>query len=107
MSTRTPSPRLSIAGGAVALALLSACAGSVPGADDAGTQKDGTSQAQESKAKITSNIRRGARGVDIDRKLRLWVASGTFEEVQVTGPRGGIVKGRLSPNKSRWVSRTP
>jgi lipoprotein-anchoring transpeptidase ErfK/SrfK len=107
MSTRTLSSRLSIAGGAVALALVSACSGSVTGADDEAPQ-DGTSQAaQESQATITSNVRRGARGVDIDRKLKLRVASGTFEEVQVTGPKGGIVKGKLSPNKSRWTSRTP
>ena len=92
----------------MAFVLLSACSGAVTGGDeDARTPQDETSQAkQQSQAKITSNIPRGARGVDIDRKLKLRVASGTFEEVQVTGPKGGIVKGRLSADESRWVSRT-
>jgi lipoprotein-anchoring transpeptidase ErfK/SrfK len=109
MSTRTRSTRLSIAGGALALVLVSACSGSVTGSDpQADSPKGDTSQAsQQSQAKVTSNVRPGARGVDIGHKVRLRVASGTFQEVQVTGPKGGIVQGRLSPNKTRWVSTTP
>src|SRR6478736_10397275 len=110
MSTRTPSKRLSLLGGALALALVSACSGSVTGGDDpsADSPKSDTSQAsQQSQARVTSNVRTGAKGVDISRKIRLHVASGTLQEVQVTGPKGGIVQGRLSPDKTRWVSTTP
>ena len=106
MSPRTFSTRLSLAGGAAALALLSACGGSVTG-DDTGESGEATQASQRSEAKVTSSIEPGARRVDIERKLKLRVASGTFEEVQVTGPRGVIVKGRLSPDKTRWVSRAP
>ncbi len=110
MSTRTLSTRLSIAGGAAALVLLSACSGSVTGGDkDSADSTGDTSQAaqKKSQAEVTSSIPAGARRVDIDRKLRLRVASGTFEEVHVTGPKGGIVEGRLSADKTRWVSQTP
>jgi lipoprotein-anchoring transpeptidase ErfK/SrfK len=110
MSTRTFSTRLSIAGGVVALVVLSACSGSVTGGDkDAADSPKGetTQPARQSQAKVTSSIPAGARKVDINRKLRLRVDSGTFEVVQVTGPKGGIVEGRLSSDKTRWVSRTP
>lgn len=108
MSPRTRSTRLSIAGGALALVLVSACSGSVTGDDpDADSPQSDTSQSsQQSQAKVTSNLRQGARSVDLDRKVRLRVASGTFQEVQVTGPRGAIISGRLSPDKTRWVSST-
>ncbi len=108
MSPRTISKRLSILGGALALTLLSACSGSVTGGDDAADSRKGdTSQAARvSQAKVISSIPAGARRVDIDRKLKLRVASGTFQEVQVSGPKGGVVQGRLSPDKTRWVSKT-
>src|SRR3954471_16369418 len=110
MSSRTPAQRLSLLGGALALALVSACSGSVTGGDDpsSDTPHSDTSQAsQQSQARVTSNVRPGAKGVDISRNLRLRVASGTLQEVQVTGAKGGIVEGRLSPDKTRWVSTTP
>ncbi len=110
MSTRTLSTRLSLVGGACALALVSACSASVTGNDDksADSPHSDTSQAaQQSQAKITSNVHPGARGVDIGKKVRLRVASGTLQEVQMTGPKGGIVEGRLSPDKTRWVSTSP
>jgi lipoprotein-anchoring transpeptidase ErfK/SrfK len=97
-------------GGACALALVSACSASVTGNDDksADSPHSDTSQAaQQSQAKVTSNVRPGARGIDLGKKIRLRVASGTLQEVQVTGPKGGIVQGRLSPDKTRWVSTTP
>jgi lipoprotein-anchoring transpeptidase ErfK/SrfK len=62
---------------------------------------------KKSEAKIASSIRPNATGVGIERKLRLTVASGTFDTVQVTGPKGGIVQGALSADKTHWVSRTP
>ena len=90
------------------LALVSACSGSVTGGDEgADSPKGDASQAaHQSKAKVISTIKPGARGVDIDRKVKLQVASGTFEEVQVSGPKGGVVEGRLSADKTRWVSKT-
>jgi lipoprotein-anchoring transpeptidase ErfK/SrfK len=99
MSPRTLSTRVSLVGGALALAMVSACSASISkGADDA---KGDSPQSD------TSNVKRGARNVDIGHKVRLRVASGTFQEVHVTGPSGGIVEGRLSPDKTRWVSTSP
>ena len=48
---------------------------------------------KSSEAKISSNIPRGARNVDIERKLKLRVEAGTFETVQVTGPKGAVIAG--------------
>jgi lipoprotein-anchoring transpeptidase ErfK/SrfK len=110
MSTRTLSTRVSLLGGALVLALVSACSGSGSGDGDPTSDSphsDTSQAAQESQARVTSNVRPGTKGVDIARKLRLRVASGTLQEVQVTGPKGGIVQGRLSADKTRWVSTTP
>jgi lipoprotein-anchoring transpeptidase ErfK/SrfK len=105
MSCRSPRTRLSILGATVALGVVSACSGA-PGSDS--SQSDGeTSQVSKtSEAKIRSNIRPGAKNVDIERKVKLRVKAGTFETVQVTGPKGAIIKGRLSPDKTRWVSKS-
>jgi lipoprotein-anchoring transpeptidase ErfK/SrfK len=107
MSCRSPRTRLSVLGAALALAAVSACS-SAPGGDS--SQPKGGEAAQVSKtseAKIRSNVRHGAKNVDIDRKLKLRVQAGTFETVQVTGPEGAIIKGRLSPDKTRWVAKSP
>ncbi len=107
MSSKSVRTRVSLFSAALVLASVTACSvttDSDPGSDD--PQGAAASQApRESSAKIVSSIRAGAKGIDLDRKLRLRVASGTFESVQVTGPRGAIVKGRLSPDKTRWVSQ--
>ena len=108
MRSRSVRSRLSLAGVALTLAAVTACAGQ--GADEGSAQggSDGARTAAEkrSEATISSNIRRGASQVGLERRLKLRVESGTFEEVQVTGPKGGIVKGRLSADQTRWVSRT-
>jgi lipoprotein-anchoring transpeptidase ErfK/SrfK len=106
MSSRSLRTRLSLVGVAVALAAVTACSGQ-PG-DDPGTDpQSAPSQAsKDSEATIVSSIRPGAKGVDIERKVRLRVESGTFETVQVTGPKGGVVQGRLSADKTRWVSQS-
>jgi lipoprotein-anchoring transpeptidase ErfK/SrfK len=73
--------------------------------DPAGESQGTTAQvSKNSAAKVVSSIRGGAQGIELDRKLRLRVQSGTFESVQVTGPRGAVVQGRLSGDKTRWVS---
>jgi lipoprotein-anchoring transpeptidase ErfK/SrfK len=109
MSTRTLSTRFSLLGGALLLALVSACSGTSGDGDPTSDSphSDTSQAAQESQARVTSNVRPGAKGVDIARKLRLKATSGTLQEVQVTGPKGGIVEGRLSADKTRWVSTTP
>lgn len=107
MLSRSLSTRLCVAGVALTLAAVTACSAQ-PGNDDPGSDpQSAPSQAsKDSEAKVVSSIRAGAKGVDLDRKLRLRVESGTFETVQVTGPKGGIVQGRLSADKSSWVSQT-
>jgi lipoprotein-anchoring transpeptidase ErfK/SrfK len=111
MSSRSFRTRLSLVGVALTLAAVTACSGQQGGASSDGGSQGDTSKAsevnKESAAKIVSSIKPGARRVDLERKLKLWVRSGTFEEVQVTGPRGGIVEGKLSKGKTRWISRTP
>jgi lipoprotein-anchoring transpeptidase ErfK/SrfK len=107
MSSKSVRNRLTLFGAAMALVSVTACSaapGNDSGSDD---PQSAPSQApKESTARIVSSIRPGAQGIDLDRKLRLRVASGTFESVQVTGPRGAAVQGRLSPDKTRWVSQT-
>jgi lipoprotein-anchoring transpeptidase ErfK/SrfK len=111
MSSRSFRTRLSLVGVALALATVAACSGQ-PGttSSDDGQQGENSTASnvnQKSEAKIISSIKPGAKRVDLARKVKLWVRSGTFEEVQVTGPRGGIVEGKLSKGKTRWISRTP
>jgi lipoprotein-anchoring transpeptidase ErfK/SrfK len=105
MSCRSPRRRLSLVGAALALAVVSACS-SAPGSDSSQPEGETSEVSKTSEAKIVSNIPRGARGVDIERKVKLRVQAGTFETVQVTGPKGSIIKGRLSPDKTRWVSKS-
>ncbi len=108
---RSTRSRLSLAGVAVTLALVTACSSqaSPDSSDSGGTDSSGSASqvSKKSEAKIASNIRPNARSVGLERKLRLSVAAGTFDTVQVTGPKGGIVQGRLSTDKTHWVSRTP
>ncbi len=97
-------------GVALTLATVTACSQQGPGSSDDGSQGQTSTAAQadkKSEARIISSIKPGAKGVDLERKVKLWVRAGTFEEVQVTGPRGGIVEGKLTKGKTRWISRTP
>ena len=91
---RSTRSRLSLAGAVVALALVTACAGQSPdsGSSDSDSDHSGAASqvSKKSEAKIASSIRPNASGVGIERKLRLAVTSGTFETVQVTGPKGAI-----------------
>jgi lipoprotein-anchoring transpeptidase ErfK/SrfK len=106
MRSRSTRTRLSLAGALMALLAVTACSGQTD--DGAQSQSSDTRSAanKESVAQIVSNIRRGAKQVGIERTLKLRVRSGTFEDVQVTGPKGGIVKGKLSGDETRWVSTT-
>ncbi len=108
-STRSLRARFGLLGAVLGLAVVSACSSQVAAGNKGATdsQAEQSQAPKTSAAKIGSNIKRGATGVDLGRKLKLHVDSGTFEEVQVTGPKGGTVKGRLNADKSRWVSRTP
>lgn len=107
MTVRSHRTRLSALVATGLLVLVSACA-STPtsnGTDSAPAGKAPSKAAPESVAKITANLRPRARDVDLATKVRLKVDSGTFSAVQVTGPDGGIVEGRLNPAKTRWVSQ--
>ena len=109
MTVRSARSRLVLLGAGVSLALVSAC--SIQKDDSGKTADDGSGQgssatqvSKSSAAKITSNVQRGARNVDLGRKVRLGVTDGTFSDVQVTGPAGAVVAGRLSADKTHWVS---
>ncbi|MCW2846847.1 MAG: hypothetical protein JWR90_821 [Marmoricola sp.] len=108
MSSRSFRTRVSLFG--VALTLVSVTACSVSTNSDKGSASEPQSApspvSKSSDAKITSSIRPGAQAVGLERRIKLNVASGTFETVQVTGPNGGVVQGRLSADKTRWVSQT-
>ena len=110
MSPRPVPSRLALLGAGVLLTLVSACSvstgsGGSDGTTGAGGSTSKASQAPEaSAATISSNIARGARNIGLQRRIRLDVASGTFQAVQVTGPRGAVVQGALSADKTHWVS---
>jgi lipoprotein-anchoring transpeptidase ErfK/SrfK len=106
MFSRSPRSRLALVAVAMTLASVTACSGQ-PG-EDAGTdpQSDTSQVSKKSEAKVVSSIRPGAKGVGLERKLRLRAESGTFDAVQVIGPKGAVVQGRLSADKTRWVSQT-
>ena len=109
MTVRSARSRLVLLGAGVSLALVSACSiqkddSSGKAADDGSGQGSATQVSKSSAAKITSNVQRGARNVDLGRKVRLGVTDGTFSDVQVTGPSGAVVTGRLSADKTHWVS---
>lgn len=108
MSARTPRSRPALAGLLVSALALSGCSLSAGDSQEPSAQGGDVPTAQEereSAARITSNIARGAQDVDLTRKLRLTVQSGTFEDVEVTTRRGEPVAGRLSADKTRWVSQ--
>ena len=112
MSPRTLRTRPAIAALMVSALALSGCS-LTSGSDEPGTAParageapSATEQAQ-SAAVVASNIEPGAQGVDLTRKLRLTVQDGTFEDVAVTTRRGAPVQGRLSADKTRWVSQQP
>ncbi|MBV9831969.1 MAG: L,D-transpeptidase family protein [Marmoricola sp.] len=86
------------------MAACSTQSGGDQGSGSPSGKGDASQVSRSSAAKISSNIPRGARNVGLDRKVRLAVVQGTFQDVQVTGPRGAIVQGHLSGNKTRWVS---
>ena len=106
MTSRSLRPRLRLTGAALILAVVTACSSQGASPDAGSTKKNSAEVDKTSQATIASNIRPGAKGVDLDRKLRLRADSGTFESVQVAGPKGGVVEGRLSAEKTRWVSQT-
>ncbi|KQT92224.1 hypothetical protein ASG49_09795 [Marmoricola sp. Leaf446] len=105
MSCRSSRTRLLILGVTAAFAAVSAC--SAPRTASSGPERPTSQVSASSNAKIVSNIPRGATNVDVDRKLRLRVEAGTFEAVEVTGPEGSSIEGRLSPDKTRWAARSP
>lgn len=106
MSSRSFRTRLCLVGVALTLASATACSRQ-PGEDsNSGPQSAPSQASKDSEAEIVSSIRAGAQAVDLERKVRLRVDSGTFETVAVTGPRGAVVQGRLSADKTLWVSQT-
>ena len=105
MTARSIRTRLSVLGVLATLALVTACGGQRESENSAAPGDAPSQVAKESAAEITSNIPAGAKSVDIEKKIRLTVDSGTFETVQVTGPKGGIVEGRLNGDKTTWVSK--
>jgi lipoprotein-anchoring transpeptidase ErfK/SrfK len=108
MTVRSARSRLVLLGAGLSLALVSACSIQSNDHDKAtadGSGHDSASQVSKSSAaKITGNIRQGARNVDLGRTVRLVVTDGTLSGVQVTGPAGAMVAGRLSADKTHWVS---
>ncbi len=104
MSARSVRTRLSILGVVATLALTAACSGQAAPQTTGKQSETPSPVAHESVATIASNIPAGAGKIGIDRKIRLTVEQGTFSDVQVTGPKGSIVEGRLSEDKTAWVS---
>ena len=108
MSRRSIHARLVGSAVVLLLAATSACSGQTSAGSAASSDRQPAAATADpvSAARVVSNIRRGADDVDLDRHLRLRARSGTLETVTVAGPEGAKVKGRLSADKTRWVSRT-
>ena len=111
MSRRSARPRLIVAAVAATFAALSACSvnnGATTGSGNGSNADGGSSQAvARSVARVHGSIPSGAHDVDLSKPVTLRVRSGTFRSVEVTGPQGAHVRGRLSAGKTRWVSTTP
>ncbi|SDR86189.1 Lipoprotein-anchoring transpeptidase ErfK/SrfK [Nocardioides scoriae] len=109
MSSRTVRSRFALGALAVALTAVSACSGAPSATDDdtaSGTAAAPSPQEQkDSAARVVSNIPAGASDIDLQRKLKLRVASGTFEDIAVTTRKGAPLAGTLSADKTRWVSQ--
>ena len=113
MSPRTLRSRPVIAGLMVSALALSGCSLTSNASDEPGStparagEAPSAAEQQQSAAVVASNIKPGAQEVDLTRTLRLTVQDGTFEDVAVTTRRGAPVQGRLSADKTRWVSQQP
>lgn len=105
MTSRSLRTRLCLVGALLALGSATACSSAQGGNSDSGPDSSPSTVSKKSEARIVSSIRPGTQGIGLERKLRLRVASGTFEAVRVVGPEGGAVQGRLSADRTRWVSQ--
>lgn len=85
------------------LLLLQACASGTSATPTPSEQVSSSPVSATSAAKIRSNVA-GGRDVELDKKVKVTVAAGTFSEVAVNGPEGKKVQGKLSPDQTRWVS---
>jgi lipoprotein-anchoring transpeptidase ErfK/SrfK len=102
--------RASLVGVALSLAAVTACSGQQDRGSDHSASDPQSAPSQVDKtsaATIVSTLHSGAQNVGLERKVKLRVRSGTFESVQVRGPGGEVVRGRLSSDKTRWVSTSP
>lgn len=98
---------LSLAGVALTLVAVTACAGQSSSDGESSTPEPQSTPAKAEKTSqvtIASSIGKGAQDIGLDRKLKLRARSGSFKSVQVLGPRGATIKGRFSTDRSRWVS---
>ena len=86
------------------LLLLQACASGTSASSAPAPEDSSSPVSKASAAKIRSNVA-GSDAVDLTKKVKVTVASGTLSEVTVSGPKGTVVEGQLSPDKTRWVSK--
>lgn len=91
------------AAAALLLPVLAACSDSPKNLVGGGDDKPSTSASPESDAEITASIPADARGVKVNRTLRLNVTDGTFTSVAVVG-KSGRIDGALSGDKLSWQS---
>ncbi len=87
--------------------LLSGCAVGGSDSPDDATQAgsgDGAAAPAKSAALVTSNVKAGAQRVDLERTVKVKVASGTFEDLSVTTGKGVPLEGALNPAKTVWTS---
>ncbi len=95
--------RLPLLGAAALLVVLQACSSGTAATQAPAGDGSSSPVSTTSAAKIRSNLA-GSKDVDLEKKVKVTVASGTLSEVVVTDPQGGKVEGRLSADKTRWVS---
>lgn len=111
MVATLPLPARRALAGAFAVLLVSPLAAGCANKAGVGTsaKSDGESPSSTptpvSKVKITSNVKRGASSVAVDRMVKLDAARGTFRTVMVRTQKGEKVAGALNSDRTSWLAK--
>lgn len=112
-SRRGPLTALAVA--ATTLLMLSACGASTSAThDDAAAGRVGTNgraadagssaPSTTPAATVTANVKRGARGVPVDKVVTVSAEGGKVEDVVVSTPKGVHISGKLNPARTTWTA---
>ena len=92
---------------ALALLALSACGGTPSAGRDVMAKSDGSPSATPTPTpavSITSNVKKDATDVRVNRMVQLDATDGTFRKVLVHSLKGEKVPGALNASQTRWTA---